>query len=147
MDKSDIFILIGGMGTAAILYFLNKKPGSLPLTKQLDTLALKINPAAVQSTHPGLPINTSGKTVRYTVDQYTYTPTQAAALQTTAKSLQSKLTSLLPGLSFTLSEQEANAATIASGSVINSGSKVTKNTDGSTSITLNVERIGGKLRT
>lgn len=147
MDKSDILILVGGMGAAALVYFLNKKPGSIPLTNQLEKLNLTIDPAASQSTVPGLPANTTGKTVRYTVDQYVYTPAQAATLQTTAKSLQTKLTSLLPGLSFTLTADEAAAATLASGGVINSGSKVTKNADGSTSVTLNAERIGGKLRT
>lgn len=140
MDKSDILIVAGGMGVAALVYFLNKKPGSIPLTKQLDTLNLNIDPA-------GAPANTSGKTVRYKVSDYVYTPAQAAALQAAAKTLQAKLSAALPGMSITLNETEAAAATVASGGVINSGSKVTKNADGSTSVKLNAEPIFGRLRT
>lgn len=147
MDKSDIAIVAGGMGVAALVYFLNKKPGSIPLAKQLDVLNLKIDPNITQSTVPGIPANTTGKTQRYTVDQYVYTPAQAAALQAAAKTLQAKLSAALPGMSITLNETEAAAATVASGGVINSGSKVTKNADGSTSVKLNAEPIFGRLRT
>jgi hypothetical protein len=147
MDKSDIFVLVGGMGAAALVYFLNKKPGSIPLQSQLEKINLSIDPAAVSSTVPGLAVNTTGRTIRTPVSQYVYTPAQAAALQVSAKELQAKLSALTPGLSFTLSESEAAAATVASGGVINSGSIVTKNSDGSTSVKLNAERVGGKLRT
>jgi hypothetical protein len=140
MDKSDILIVAGGMGVAALVYFLNKKPGSIPLAKQLDTLNLNIDPT-------GAPANTSGKTVRYKVSDYVYTPAQAAALQAAAKTLQAKLSAALPGMSITLNETEAAAATVASGGVINSGSTVIKNADGSTSVKLNAEPIFGRLRT
>ena len=140
MDKSDILVLAGGMGVAALVYFLNKKPGSIPLTKQLDALNLNIDPAGAKPSIPGV-------SQRVKVADYVYTPVQAAALQATAKSLQAKIAAALPGMSFTLSADEAAAATVASGGVINSGSKVTKNPDGSTSVKLNAEPIFGRLRT
>jgi len=136
--KTEFLIIGGGAALAWLFHAVNKKPGSIT-TKQLDSVTTANLTATAMPKTSGIRILPLESAVLLDA------PTEQ--IVTAAQSLKARIEALSPGLSITLNAAESAAASIAGNRYVNPGSTLTKNTDGSTTIEMNVERILGRAKT